>query len=740
MRRVIWLSIYLAGALCSFGQEDLAKILSFEVEHPGGRPGNWMGGPPDTHFVDEKVVHSGKWAVRLERTAGSPQSFSTITRSMPMDFTGGKIELRGWLKTEDVSEMVGLWLREDADSGMVGFDNMASRQLNGTHDWAQYSISIPFSAEAKRLFYGVLIAGTGKAWADDLELLVDGKPVWEAPKSNRPKTVLDQDHEFDERSGVSIRSLSSTQVQNLALLGKVWGFLKYHHPQITKGNRHWDFDLFRVMPAVLAAADRPAANSVMQKWIASLGEVPACGPCAKEETSGLALRPDLGWIGDEAGLGKELSASLKWIHLNRHTEGNQFFVSLTPNIKNPAFEKELGYSRASLPDSGYQLLALFRFWNIVKYWFPYRNVIGEDWDVVLTEFIPRIALADSVNRYQMELMALIARVNDTHANLWSSLSVRPPVGECQLPISVRWVEDSALVTGFSDATAGAGSGFKPGDVLTELDGTPVNTLVAKWKPYYAASNEPTRLRDIARSMTRGDCGEATAKVRRESESLVIKSQRIKSSGKNAPVGMTHDLPGEAFRILPQNVAYLKLSAVKAAEVSEYVKKASGTKGWIIDIRNYPSEFVVFALGQVLVEKKTPFAQFTVGDMANPGAFQWGATVSLEPKAPHYSGRLAILVDETTLSQAEYTTMALRTAPGALVIGSTTAGADGNVSTIPLPGGLRTMISGIGVFYPDGRPTQRVGIVPDVVVKPTIAAVRAGKDEVLDEAIRRILEK
>jgi C-terminal processing protease CtpA/Prc len=56
----------------------------------------------------------------------------------------------------------------------------------------------------------------------------------------------------------------------------------------------------------------------------------------------------------------------------------------------------------------------------------------------------------------------------------------------------------------------------------------------------------------------------------------------------------------------------------------------------------------------------------------------------------------------------------------------------------LPGGLRAMISGIGVFYPNKKPTQRVGILPDVEVKPTIAGIRSGRDEVLEEAIRQIL--
>ena len=80
---------------------------------------------------------------------------------------------------------------------------------------------------------------------------------------------------------------------------------------------------------------------------------------------------------------------------------------------------------------------------------------------------------------------------------------------------------------------------------------------------------------------------------------------------------------------------------------------------------------------------------------------------------------------------------MRASKKTTVIGSTTAGADGNVSRIDLPGGMRTMISGIGVYYPDGTETQRVGIVPDVVVQPTIEGIKNGRDEVLEKAIQII---
>ena len=86
------------------------------------------------------------------------------------------------------------------------------------------------------------------------------------------------------------------------------------------------------------------------------------------------------------------------------------------------------------------------------------------------------------------------------------------------------------------------------------------------------------------------------------------------------------------------------------------------------------------------------------------------------------------------------TMAFSKCPDVRVIGSKTAGADGNVSLIVLPGGIHTMISGIGVFYPDGGQTQRVGVRIDEIVEPTIEGIKAGRDEVLERAIEIITDQ
>ncbi len=356
---------------------------------------------------------------------------------------------------------------------------------------------------------------------------------------------------------------------------------------------------------------------------------------------------------------------------------------------------------------------------------------------MLTEFAPRIALAKTADSYQLQLMALIARVHDTHANLWSSIQLRPPVGRCQLPVVVRFVENRAVVSGYSRADAVPARGLKVGDVIVELDGTPVGDLVTRWNPYYAASNQPTRLRDIAGSLTRGACSTSALKIQRDGQTLMFNPERVPTTALDQ-TGSTHDRPGSAFQLLSNDVAYVKISTVKSAEAKHYIESAKDTKGLIIDIRNYPSDFPLFSLGSHLVDKPTEHARFTDGDLFNPGAFHWNPSGTIAPQPPHYNGKIVILIDEITQSSAEYHSMAFRAAPGAIVVGSTTAGADGNVSQIPLPGGFRTMISGIGVFYPDKKPTQRVGIIPDIEIKPTIAGIRAGRDEVLEEALRQIL--
>lgn len=110
-----------------------------------------------------------------------------------------------------------------------------------------------------------------------------------------------------------------------------------------------------------------------------------------------------------------------------------------------------------------------------------------------------------------------------------------------------------------------------------------------------------------------------------------------------------------------------------------------------------------------------------------------------PQKLHYGGKVVILADADTEGVGEFAALALSSVPGAVVVGSQTAGSAGRVSTVPLPGGLYTWINSVGVFTLDGHPIERRGIVPDVVVEPTISDIQRGYDPALAEAVHLIVD-
>jgi C-terminal processing protease CtpA/Prc len=109
------------------------------------------------------------------------------------------------------------------------------------------------------------------------------------------------------------------------------------------------------------------------------------------------------------------------------------------------------------------------------------------------------------------------------------------------------------------------------------------------------------------------------------------------------------------------------------------------------------------------------------------------TLDLAPPAERYGGRVVVLADGSTQSAAEYVCQLIRSSTTATVVGSPTSGANGGVTRTILPGGIVVNFTAQSVRNHDGTRLQRVGIVPDVEARPTLAGVRAGRDEVLERA-------
>ena len=537
--------------------------------------------------------------------------------------------------------------------------------------------------------------------------------------------------------------LDEYQVQNLYLTGKIWGFLKYHHPAVTGGCLDWDKELLERLPGLRDQLTQEALLEELDAWVVALDEIDIDVECA-EPDSDIAAAQSRDWVSDPAFVGDTLGRRLDELATMPVSVGGQHYVSLGAGVGNPVFQNESAYIGVEDIDWRYRLLALYRFWNIVEYWSPYRNLIEHDFEEVLRHHISRFYSASDSESYVLALLTLTASVQDSHTSLWSATKDRPPAGAAIAPYFLRFVEGMPIVWRALEhqmETAGRSEtqceGLRIGDVILSIDGKPVTELIERWAPYYGASNRPALYREIGRNILRGEEGTVTLEIDRNGEQLSACSHRIPADEVNLRPMYSHDREGSTYQSVGEGILYLKPSTISAKEVADFNELVQKTDALIVDLRGYPSTFVVFSIGQHLVSENTSFARFTVADLTKPGSFEWGEPVSIPFKEPTFSGRVVILVDETTQSQAEYTAMAFRASPRAVVIGSQTAGADGNASPIALPGGHLTMISGVGVYYPDKRPTQKIGIVADIEVRPTIDGIRSGQDEVLQAAIEYI---
>ena len=153
--------------------------LDFEDSTPNGMPKFWMaGGMGYEALVDKTVACSGKGCLRIE-SVDANRTFGVATSFFPVDFARGKkLRFSGHIKTEDVKDgHAGLWWRVDKAPQLVAaFDNMADRGPRGTTDWQEYVIELDIPEEGSNINFGVLLTGTGKAWFDDLRIVLDEEP------------------------------------------------------------------------------------------------------------------------------------------------------------------------------------------------------------------------------------------------------------------------------------------------------------------------------------------------------------------------------------------------------------------------------------------------------------------------------------------------------------------------------------------------------------------------------------
>ena len=153
-------------------------------------PKPWLeaGSDPSDYQMgwDANVSRSGKGSISIRSKVAEPRGFGTVAQiSKPDEYVGKRVRMSAYVKSQGIENWAGLWMRIDGQNGeILGFDNMQNRPIKGTINWAEYEIVLDVPQSTVRIAFGILLAGRGQAWLDELKI--------EAVNSTVPTTGIAQ--------------------------------------------------------------------------------------------------------------------------------------------------------------------------------------------------------------------------------------------------------------------------------------------------------------------------------------------------------------------------------------------------------------------------------------------------------------------------------------------------------------------------------------------------------------------
>lgn len=598
--------------------------------------------------------------------------------------------------------------------------------------WNYFSVRLPADPTALCNTLFIRAYGDLTLWIDNFDFRVNGVS-WHTLLANRYK--LRDDHEFDRSSRIRFDSLTVFQKENLVLLGKVWGLVKYHHPAIGSGDVNWDYELFRITPRLLSCRSLKERDVLLYDWISQLPGKPAPEkPQQLDSAEYTQFPPGYEWINNR-DLGNKLYRCLKRIR-ETPSDIDQYYVFFYPSGYIPFFIRESSYDSITWDDQGYRLLTLFRFWNAIEYNYPYRDLTDRAWSDVLGDYIHPFMICGSKHEYIKTILSLVARLDDSHTHFClPQMSGYGILLNYRGEIPVEWEYNGEQYICKSSRQ----SAIFPGDILLSVDRCPVLDYIRQWEPYVAASNLNGKRNFISSLFLRHPFGTDSVcwEVLRDS----VRLQQVVRTSVIDTLYPKYDYSRELDSL---GILYATLKDVNSlGEKMDSLLQAS--KALVLDCRDYLMTDIDRYLGITDVKYMQTFSR----DYRIPGAFRRDnfdvemynyEKFKIIKKNNLYKKRVILLVDHEVGSAMECLVLHLRAAlPDCLTIGSQTAGRNGNVSTLPLPGGCHVVFSSIGVSLPDGGQSQRIGVPIDVRVAQTSAAYSAGRDALIDKAVSLLKE-
>ena len=404
-------------------------------------------------------------------------------------------------------------------------------------------------------------------------------------------------------------------------------------------------------------------------------------------------------------------------------------------------ENDNPYAEMTFPNVEYRLLALFRFWNVINYFFPYKELIGDSWQTVLARYIPKFEANKDAVDYQLTVRELVTEMHDSHGFLRNADASMEKLGAFAPPAMAGYLEGKSVITKVLDDKLP----IKVGDVVVAVDGEPVEKK-REFLARYVAASTPQWLARIVNARLLLGPKDSVMKLKVQAPGGEVRDVEVpRSLSLMDPKWRTvMQRSSPVIQMLPGGYGYADLARLQVGEVDKMFETIKNAPAMIFDMRGYPNG-TAWSIAPRLTEKQNVVAalfsrplleatSLTNTELADSASYSFAQRIP-ERQGDVYKGKVVVLINEDAISQAEHTCLFFESVTNVTFIGTPTAGANGDVTTMVLPGNLSVSFSGHNVRHADGRQLQRVGIKPTIRVEPTIRGLVEGRDEILDAAVK-----
>ena len=514
-----------------------------------------------------------------------------------------------------------------------------------------------------------------------------------------------------------MNKLSKEEIGRIATLCKVWGGLKYFSVNTNISKIDWDAVL---LSELSKNADFYKRNEDLNKIVKAIYDVLESDNIPLIVDSIVIANDSLfSWLGNDLHISNEVKTDLKKVLNTKHWVLNNADFKLKSDL--PTFETTIKNELNELPNIEERYFALFSYWNFINYFSPYKNSTNGNWDLILEDFIPLIVSAENKVDYQRSFLKLFAKLNDGHAFCTCDINKNFDMDCNNLTLRNLVVKHVCVSNG----------SLRVGDSILSINGMNADSLVCKLKEIIPASNESYRNRLSNETLFKSlpdSISIFRIQVMRKNEIFNFKLNRDQVFS----IITKYKSDTIVWKKIGENIVYINCGNIRSNQIREALASLHKKEiKLVLDLRKYPKDLLFDSFSYYIKHTAKPYVLLKGVNSYMPGNFITLDTYSnISNGVNAYSlMKCILLVDEFTMSHGEFSAMSYSTFPNTLVMGTQPAGADGDINTISLPGNIKTSYSGIGIYYPDGTPTQCYGVKIDLPI------ITSNNDDYIDLAVK-----